>query len=171
MLGLRHIPSPNCDARPPAEPLRLIVIHAISLPPGQFGGDAIDRLFTNRIDPAAHPYYRALAGLKVSAHFLIRRDGAMVQFVSTAMRAWHAGVSCWRGRPRCNDFSIGIEVEGDDEHAFADAQYDSLAALLAILQRAYPIDAVAGHCDIAAGRKTDPGPCFDWHRLQTSACI
>lgn len=161
----RRLDSPNCDARPPGEVVRLIVVHAISLPPGQFGGDAIERLFANRLDPAQHPSYRELDGVRVSAHFLVRRDGTVLQFVSTAMRAWHAGVSCWRGNERCNDFSLGIELEGDDMHAFADPQYESLSQLLHILRQGFPVEEVVGHADIAAGRKTDPGPFFDWRRL------
>ena len=161
----RRIPSPNCDERPPREPVRLIVIHAISLPPGEFGGPEIVALFTNRLDTEAHPYFRELQGLRVSAHFLIRRDGELLQFVSCARRAWHAGVSSWMGRDRCNDFTIGIELEGCDQLAFEDAQYLALNRLLAELRQHYPIDAVVGHSDIAPGRKTDPGPHFAWHRL------
>ncbi len=165
LSGARHIPSPNCDERPPGEPLRLVVVHAISLPPGQFGGPEVIALFTNRLDPAAHPYFREIEGLRVSAHLLIRRDGELIQFVSFARRAWHAGVSSWMGRDRCNDFSIGIELEGCDELAFEDAQYHALNRLLAELRRCYPIEAVVGHSEIAPGRKTDPGPHFAWHRL------
>lgn len=166
-----RLESPNCDARPPGEVVRLIVIHAISLPPGQFGGDAIERLFTNRLDPAQHPCYRALAGVTVSAHFLVRRDGTVLQFVSTAMRAWHAGVSCWRGSERCNDFSLGIELEGDDEQAFEDVQYVRLNDLLRVLRQGFPVKEVVGHGDIAPGRKTDPGPFFDWRRLARASNI
>lgn len=165
MPSASRIPSPNCDARPPGTAVELIVIHAISLPPDAFGGRGIIELFTNRLDPAAHPYYRTIHELRVSAHFLIRRDGELIQFVSCAQRAWHAGVSCWRGRAACNDFSIGIELEGCDSVAFADAQYQTLTALVAELRARHPIAEVVGHCDIAAGRKTDPGPCFDWTRL------
>lgn len=163
--GARHIPSPNCDERPLAEPVRLVVIHAISLPPGEFGGDGIAALFTNRLDPEAHPYFREIQGLRVSAHFLIRRDGELIQFVSCSRRAWHAGVSSWMGRDRCNDFSIGIELEGCDQLAFEEVQYQVLDRLLADLRHRYPIEAVVGHSDIAPGRKTDPGPHFSWHRL------
>ncbi len=161
----RHIPSPNCDERPPGEPIRLVVIHAISLPPGEFGGPEIIALFTNRLDPEAHPYFREIQGLRVSSHFLIRRDGELIQFVSCARRAWHAGVSNWMGRDRCNDFSVGIELEGCDRLAFEDAQYQALNRLLTALRHRYPIEALAGHSDIAPRRKTDPGPRFDWHRL------
>ena len=140
-------------------------MHGISLPPGEFGGDGIARLFTNRLDPRAHPYYATIAGLSVSAHFLIRRDGALVQFVGCNDRAWHAGASEWKGRARCNDFSIGIELEGTDDIPYAAAQYTMLGRLLRALRRVYPIADVAGHCHVAPGRKTDPGPAFDWARL------
>jgi N-acetyl-anhydromuramoyl-L-alanine amidase len=162
----RQIRSPNHDARPAGTPVTLIVIHGISLPPGEFGGDAIIRLFTNRLDPASHPYYATIADLRVSAHFVIRRDGALLQFVSCADRAWHAGVSSWRGRERCNDFSIGVELEGADDVPYAPAQYVMLARLVKALTRHYPIAGVAGHSDIAPGRKTDPGESFDWSRLR-----
>ncbi len=157
-----RIPSPNHDDRPDGSDPSLIVIHNISLPPGVFGGRAIDALFTNTLDPGAHPYYEALRDLRVSSHFLIRRDGGLVQFVGCGLRAWHAGVSSFGGRERCNDFSIGIELEGDDTRAFEPAQYDRLNALIGALTRRYPIAAIAGHSDIAPGRKTDPGPFFDW---------
>ncbi len=160
-----RVPSPNCDARPPGVPVTLAVVHGISLPPGVFGGDGIARLFTNRLDATAHPYYAGIAALRVSAHFLIRRRGELLQFVSCADRAWHAGQSSWRGRERCNDFSIGIELEGADDVRYTAAQYRRLARLLRGLRRHYPIADVAGHSDIAPGRKTDPGPCFDWPRL------
>ncbi len=160
-----HIVSPNRDPRPPGEVVSLIVIHAISLPPARFGGDGIVRLFTNRLDPAAHPYFAQLIGLRVSAHFLIRRDGELIQLVSCRERAWHAGLSAWKGRQGCNDFSLGIELEGCDELPFEDAQYACLLALVGRLCAGYPIDAVVGHSDISPGRKTDPGPCFDWRRL------
>jgi len=161
----RQVPSPNHDARPDGTVIRLIVVHGISLPPGCYGGDAIDALFTNRLDPAAHPYFQAIADLRVSAHFLVRRDGALVQFVRCAERAWHAGASCWDGCERCNDFSIGIELEGVDDEPYEDAQYETLASLIAALRTRYPIDDVVGHSDIAPGRKTDPGPAFDWSRV------
>jgi AmpD protein len=163
--GVRRVRSPNCDARPPDTAIDLAVIHAISLPPGRFGGDAIERLFTNRLDPAAHPYYAGIQGLRVSAHFLLRRDGELIQFVPCGQRAWHAGVSSWRGRRRCNDFSIGIELEGCDERPFEAIQYEALAALVAALRRRYAIAELVGHSDVAPGRKTDPGPRFDWPRL------
>ncbi len=161
----RRLPSPNCDERPADAAISLVVVHAISLPPGEFGGPGILELFANRLDPAAHPYYRQIEGLRVSAHFLIRRDGELIQFVPCRQRAWHAGVSSWRGRTACNDFSIGIELEGSDDVAFEDAQYERLGSLLAELRQRYPIEAVTGHSDIAPGRKTDPGPHFQWHRV------
>ncbi|MFO1314548.1 MAG: 1,6-anhydro-N-acetylmuramyl-L-alanine amidase AmpD [Burkholderiales bacterium] len=160
-----RIDSPNRDARPDASPPTLVVIHGISLPPGEFGGDAIVRLFTNTLDPAAHPYYATIAAFRVSAHFLIRRDGTLVQFVSCAERAWHAGVSSWRGRARCNDYSIGIELEGTDDRPYTARQYATLAALLTALRRRYPLEAAVGHSDVAPDRKTDPGPAFDWNLL------
>ncbi len=161
-----RIDSPNCDARPAGSAVELLVIHNISLPPGEFGGSSIVDLFTNKLDAATHPYYREIAGLKVSAHFLIRRDGVVIQFVSTEQRAWHAGVSSWRGRSGCNDFSIGIELEGADDCAFETAQYAALAELTRALCARYAIADVVGHSDIAPGRKTDPGPCFDWARFR-----
>jgi AmpD protein len=161
----RRIPSPNFDARPQGTAIELIVIHAISLPPDEFGGQGIIQLFTNRLDPQEHPYFREISDLRVSAHFLIRRDGELIQFVPCTLRAWHAGASNWRGRENCNDFSIGIELEGCDRLPFDDAQYRVLNPLLAQLRRRYPIGAVVGHSDIAPARKTDPGPCFDWHRV------
>jgi len=163
--GVRQIPSPNCDDRPNPRDIALIVVHGISLPPGEYGGEGIIELFTNRLDPAAHPYYASIASLRVSAHFLIRREGALVQFVPCSRRAWHAGASCWNGRERCNDFSIGIELEGTDDEPYTDAQYDTLIALIDALCARYPIEDVVGHGDIAPGRKTDPGPAFDWTRL------
>jgi AmpD protein len=163
--GAHHIVSPNCDERTPGCLIELIVIHNISLPPGEFGGDGVIELFTNRLNPAEHPYYREIHHLKVSAHFFIRRNGELIQFVPCDKRAWHAGVSQWQGRERCNDFSIGVELEGDDATPFEEAQYATLNALLAALKEAYPITAVTGHSDIAPGRKTDPGPCFDWDRV------
>lgn len=162
----RYVASPNCDERPDGEAVTLLVIHNISLPPGEFGGDAIERLFTNALDPAAHPYYQTLAGIRVSAHFLIRRTGELTQFVSCAKRAWHAGISTWGGRSRCNDFSIGIELEGADEVPYAEVQYRVLADLARALRCAYPISDVVGHSDIAPARKTDPGPSFDWARFR-----
>ena len=160
-----RITSPNFDARPQDEAIRLIVIHNISLPPGVFDGDAVIALFTNRLDWDIHPYYQGIRGIKVSAHFFIRRDGLLIQFVPCGLRAWHAGISSWRGRECCNDFSIGIELEGTDEQPFTDVQYATLVPLVASLKRVYPIEDVTGHSDIAPGRKTDPGPYFDWSRL------
>jgi AmpD protein len=164
--GAVRVPSPNCDVRPPGEIITLVVVHNISLPPGEFGGPGVEALFTNQLDPAAHPYFEKIKDLRVSAHFFIRRDGHLMQFVPCALRAWHAGVSSWQGRERCNDYSIGIELEGTDEAPFTEAQYVSLNQLLSVLRQAYPIAAVAGHSDIAPGRKTDPGPCFDWGRVK-----
>jgi AmpD protein len=163
--GATQVPSPNCDERPPGTAPSLIVLHGISLPPGRFGGDAIERLFTNRLDADAHPYFATIAGLRVSSHFLIRRNGDLLQFVPCGARAWHAGASEWRGRTRCNDFSIGVELEGTDDTPYTAAQYRRLRTLLPALARQYRIRDVAGHSDIAPGRKTDPGPCFDWSRL------
>jgi AmpD protein len=163
--GVRYVASPNCDARPAQAAVTLLVVHSISLPPGRFGGDAIERLFTNRLDPAAHPDFAAPAALRVSAHFLIRRDGELIQFVPVGQRAWHAGASRWRARPRCNDFSIGVELEGADGIAYEDAQYAALARLIAALRAALPLRDVAAHSDIAPQRKTDPGASFDWPRL------
>ncbi|MDR2031851.1 MAG: 1,6-anhydro-N-acetylmuramyl-L-alanine amidase AmpD [Azoarcus sp.] len=165
LCGVKRIESPNFDARPEGERVSLIVIHAISLPPDAFGGSGVIELFTNRLDPAAHPYYATIQHLRVSAHFFIRRDGETIQFVSTADRAWHAGASSWRGRARCNDFSLGIELEGCDAHPFDECQYAALAALLRRLARRYPGCDLVGHSDIAPGRKTDPGPFFDWSRI------
>ncbi|MEN7343416.1 MAG: 1,6-anhydro-N-acetylmuramyl-L-alanine amidase AmpD [Pseudomonadota bacterium] len=161
-------PSPNCDARPVGAVPELIVIHGISLPPGEFGGDAIRRLFCNQLLPDGHPYFAEIHHLRVSAHLLIDRDGALTQFVPLHARAWHAGVSVWQGKERCNDFSIGIELEGTDDLAYSDAQYRSLGDLIAALRAGIPTLAeadVVGHCDIAPGRKTDPGEAFDWSRI------
>jgi len=159
-------PSPNCDDRPPGVEITLLVVHNISLPPGQFGGTAIAELFTNRLDPAAHPYFATIRELRVSAHFVIGRNGALTQFVSCARRAWHAGASSWRGQTQCNDFSIGVELEGTDLLAYEAVQYRVLARLTRALCRRYPIADFAGHQDIAPGRKTDPGPAFDWARFR-----
>lgn len=169
LAGIDRGDSPNHDERPAGETIDLIVLHAISLPPGEFGGGAVAELFANRLDATAHPYFAAIAGRRVSAHFFIHRDGTVTQFVSCLRRAWHAGVSCWRGRERCNDFSLGIEIEGDDYHAFEAAQYETLNALLAALCGHFPVEAIVGHADIAPGRKTDPGPCFDWSRIRRAA--
>jgi N-acetyl-anhydromuramoyl-L-alanine amidase len=164
-----RVESPNCDARPPGADIDLIVIHAISLPPGEFGGAHVHQLFCNRLDAAAHDYFREIAALRVSAHFFIDRDGAVTQFVDIRDRAWHAGVSCWEGRSACNDFSLGIELEGCDQTAFTEVQYDALFELIAELMAIFPAITparIVGHCDIAPGRKTDPGPCFDWTLLR-----
>ncbi len=169
MSAARQVDSPNHDDRPAGAAPELILIHSISLPPGEFGGPWIDRLFTNRLDPAAHPYFAGIAGLEVSAHLLVRRDGELVQYVPFDRRAWHAGESCWRGRSRCNDFSIGIELEGTDCGDFTAAQYRRLAAVIRALCRAYPTlspGRLATHSEIAPGRKTDPGPGFDRARLE-----
>lgn len=168
LSGVRKVASPNYDHRSPGGQIDLLVIHNISLPPDQFGGPGIVAFFTNQLDHDAHPYYEQLRGVKVSSHFLLRRDGEIVQFVSCLQRAWHAGVSSWQGRTRCNDFSIGIELEGSDFVPFTDRQYAALARLTRLLQRAYPIRSIAGHSDIAPGRKTDPGPNFDWTRYRAS---
>lgn len=159
-------PSPHCDERPWDARVELIVIHNISLPPGEFGGAAITDLFLGCLDSGAHPYFAEIAGLTVSSHFLIRRDGTVIQYVPCELRAWHAGASSWKGRLRCNDFSVGIELEGTDETAFTDAQYEALAAVTRALFARYGTLDLAGHSDIAPGRKTDPGPCFDWPRYR-----
>lgn len=158
------IVSPNCDERPDGTEINLLVIHNISLPPNEFGGNGVIELFTNQIDPHAHPYYQSLQGLKVSTHFFIRRDGSIIQFVPCNMRAWHAGVSSWQSKERCNDYSIGIELEGSDLTPFTDAQYAALIAVTQCLCNQYPIKHIAGHADIAPDRKTDPGPHFDWKK-------
>jgi len=171
--GARRVASPNCDRRPPGTEVGLVVLHSISLPRGRYrkdaggkdAGDAIERLFTNRLDPAAHPSFAGLAGLRVSSHFLIYRDGELVQFVPLEASAWHAGASRWRGRERCNDFSVGIELEGTDDGPFESAQYEVLAGLLRRLALALPVRHLAAHSDVAPGRKTDPGTRFDWPRL------
>lgn len=162
------VPSPNFDARPnlSAGTISLLVIHNISLPPGQFGGDCIADLFTNKLDCDAHPYFDQLRAVRVSAHFLIRRDGALLQFVSTQDRAWHAGVSVFAGHTVCNDFSIGVELEGTDFEPFSATQYITLAALTLALRVRYPLQDIAGHEHIAPGRKTDPGPFFDWNHYR-----
>lgn len=167
MTGARWVPSPNCGPRPPGCEPELLVIHNISLPPGEFGNDCIEQLFTNCLDWSAHPYFEGIRGMEVSAHLLIRRDGELVQFVSCDERAWHAGQSCYEGRDNCNDFSIGIELEGTDELPYTDSQYATLAVVTAALIRSYPgldPERIAGHSDIAPGRKTDPGQAFDWRR-------
>jgi AmpD protein len=161
----RRVVSPNCDERPPGCAATLLVLHSISLPPGQYGGDAIERLFTNRLDPAAHPAFSEPATLRVSAHFLVRRDGELVQFVPVQRRAWHAGASSWRGRAACNDFSLGVELEGCEQDAFTAEQYARLVELVRALRAALPLAGVAAHSDVARGRKRDPGAHFDWARL------
>lgn len=172
LSGARQVPSPNCDDRPAGVSADLIVVHGISLPPGEYGGPWIDRLFTNSLPRDAHPYFEQVADLRVSSHLLVRRDGEVIQYVACHRRAWHAGVSNWQGRDRCNDFSIGIEVEGSDHEPYESTQYAMLARLIASLCRAYPslsLDRLVGHSDIAPGRKTDPGPAFEWPRLRTLA--
>lgn len=169
LRAVRQVLSPHFDARPKGSAPDLIVVHGISLPPGEFGGAWIDQLFTGGLDPGAHPYFRNIAEQRVSAHALIRRDGQIVQYVPFQARAWHAGESQYDGRPACNDFSIGIELEGTDDLAYEDAQYESLGALVRALLAAYPSlasERVVGHSDIAPGRKTDPGSAFDWPRLR-----
>jgi AmpD protein len=162
----RHLRSPNCGPRPPGTQVSLVVLHSISLPPGQYDGVAVEQLFMNTLDWDAHPYFHSIRGAKVSSHFFIRRDGALTQFVSCDARAWHAGASSWHGRDNCNDYSIGIELEGLEGETFEAAQYERLSTLLRALARRYPIEAVAGHEHVAPGRKRDPGPGFDWGRLQ-----
>jgi AmpD protein len=168
LTGVQRIASPNYDARPPYTLIDMLVIHNISLPPDEFGGAAIGQLFTNTLDCSTHPYYERLQGVRVSSHFLIRRNGQVIQWVACQHRAWHAGVSVWQGRTRCNDFAIGIELEGCDTQAFEEAQYRALVRLTRILKRHYPIRHIVGHADIAPGRKTDPGPFFDWSRYLNS---
>ena len=163
--GAQALRSPNHGPRPAGAVIDLVVLHSISLPPGQFGGDQIARLFTNQLDWSAHPYFETIRGLQVSAHFVVRRDGQVLQFVSCDRRAWHAGVSAWRGRPNCNDYSIGIELEGLEGGAFEPAQYAALLPLLQALARRYPLQAITGHEHVAPGRKQDPGPGFSWQAL------
>ena len=164
--GARHVPSPNFGPRPEGVAIQLAVLHSISLPPGEYGGAQIEQLFVNQLDCSAHPYFDRLRGVKVSAHFVIRRDGEMLQFVSVLERAWHAGVSSWNGRANCNDYSVGIELEGLEGEPFEDAQYTTLAALLRALKTRHPIAGVVGHEHVAPDRKQDPGPGFDWTRLR-----
>ena len=169
LSGARWLPSPNQDPRPPGATIDLVVVHGISLPPGEFGGPWVERLFMNELPPDAHPYFAGIAALRVSAHLYIRRDGALTQFVPFHARAWHAGASVWRHRTACNDFSVGIELEGSDEVRYEDVQYARLAEAIVALSRAYPTlqpAAVAGHSDVAPARKSDPGAAFDWGRLR-----
>lgn len=165
LLGALQIPSPNCDARPVGEQVSLLVMHSISLPPASYVGPGVTSLFCNALDQDMHQYYREIKNLRVSAHAFIRRDGSLVQYVPFGLRAWHAGVSSWNGRERCNDFSIGVELEGTDDTAFSEQQYMTLNQLVAALMCCYPIVDIVGHSDIAPGRKTDPGHYFDWMRL------
>ena len=171
LANTRRVFSPNQGPRPIDAAISLVVIHNISLPPDDFSGDAIERFFVNRLDPAAHPYFATIAELQVSTHFYIRRSGRVVQFVACDRRAWHAGQSCWVGVENCNDYSVGIELQGNDFEPYTEAQYESLWAVVDALRIRYPIDALAGHCHVAPGRKTDPGPAFDWaaarHRYPT----
>ncbi|HDZ10395.1 1,6-anhydro-N-acetylmuramyl-L-alanine amidase AmpD [Pseudohongiella sp.] len=165
----RYVASPNFSERPAGVQVDVLVIHNISLPPGEFGGSWIDDLFCNQLDPTAHPYFRDIADLRVSAHALIDRLGQLTQYVAFDKKAWHAGQSSFDGRPQCNDFAIGVELEGCDDQPFTDAQYRCLGALTRHLQEVYPAitpDRIVGHSDIAPGRKTDPGPCFDWRRYK-----
>jgi AmpD protein len=165
--GARRFDSPNFAPRAESAVIDLVLLHSISLPPGEYGGDAIERLFTNRLDWDAHPYYQQIRGFEVSAHFVVRRDGALMQFVSCDARAWHAGKSSWKGRSDCNDFSVGIELEGLEGEQFEQAQYEALRALITAVSQHYPITAIAGHEHVAPGRKIDPGPGFDWLLLRS----
>lgn len=169
MQGARYAASPHCDARPADAAVDLLVIHGISLPPGEFGGPWIERLFLGQLPADAHPYFAGIAALRVAPHLLIRRDGGLLQFVPFHLRAWHAGTSSFQGREACNDFSIGVELEGADDTAYAPQQYQRLAEVSAALMRAYPgisPSRIVGHSDVAPGRKTDPGPAFDWSRYR-----
>ena len=162
----KALPSPNFGPRPQGAQIDLIVLHSISLPPGEYGGDAVQRLFTNRLDWDAHPYFQSIRGLEVSSHFYVRRNGELWQFVSCDDRAWHAGVSTWRGRGNCNDDSIGIELEGLEGQHFEEPQYETLASLCAAIAQHFPVAYIAGHEHIAPGRKQDPGAGFDWRLLR-----
>ncbi len=169
LRGARQVLSPHCDPRPAGAVPELIVVHGISLPPGEYGGPHVEQLFCGGLDPGAHPYFAEVAALRVSAHFLIRRDGEVLQFVPVGLRAWHAGRSSWQGREACNDFSVGIELEGSDEQPYEPAQYAALAQLVRALCAACPTlspQRLLGHSDISPGRKTDPGPSFEWDRLR-----
>lgn len=168
LVEARRVLSPNCDDRPVGAEVSLILVHGISLPPGEYGGPWVDDLFTNCLDPGMHPYFADICELRVSSHLLIRRDGELVQYVPFDKRAWHAGVSCYHGQDACNDFSIGIELEGQDDDPYTEVQYRQLAQLIQVLRNRYPgigVQDVVGHCDVAPGRKTDPGPAFDWEKL------
>ncbi len=168
--GVRHCPSAHCNERPQGE-ISLLVLHNISLPPGQFGTGKVQEFFTSGLNASEHAYFAGIVDMRVSAHFFIERDGQVSQFVSCLQRAWHAGVSSFAGRDNCNDFSLGIELEGTDDLPYSEAQYDALLALVQQLLAAYPalsVERICGHCDIAPGRKTDPGPAFDWPRLRTA---
>jgi len=168
IAGIRWTPSANFDERPARTRIDALVIHCISLPPGRYGGEEIEHFFCNRLDHGAHAYFEEIRGLRVSAHFLIKRDGAAIQFVSTLDRAWHAGRSELEGVSEVNDYAIGIELEGTDDDVYTDAQYETLAGLTRALMASYPgitPKRIVGHCDVAPGRKTDPGPCFDWDRF------
>ncbi len=167
VVTARQVSSPNQDDRPPGTKITLLVLHGISLPPGMFGGDEIEALFCNVLDPQKNPYFPQLLGSCVSAHFLIRRDGAPIQFVACGRRAWHAGESAWKGHDHCNDYSIGIELEGTDHVPYERAQYLTLAGLVCGLKKRYPIQDIVGHSDISPGRKTDPGPSFDWSAFRS----
>ncbi|NNM81955.1 MAG: 1,6-anhydro-N-acetylmuramyl-L-alanine amidase AmpD [Burkholderiales bacterium] len=162
--GAIFISSPNCDDRPQGATIDLVVIHNISLPPGEFGGEGVTQLFTNTLDPDEHAFYATIAGLRVSSHFYIRRNGEIIQYVPVDKRAWHAGVSQWRGREKCNDFSVGIELEGTDEMPYTENQYAALEVVTFAMLEKYPGLEYAGHCDISPGRKTDPGSSFDRER-------
>lgn len=171
MHSFVEISSLNFDSRPDGVEVSLVVVHSISLPPDQFGGLGVEQLFTNSLNSTEHPYYAEIQHLRVSAHYFVRRTGELIQFVPPEARAWHAGASTWRGRERCNDFSIGIELEGCDTLPFEPVQYRVLADLLDDLCRRFPVEDIVGHSDIAPGRKTDPGPCFDWQRLRSSLSL
>lgn len=162
----RHVPSPNFGPRPERMPIDMVVVHSISLPPGVYGGPEVEQLFTNQLDWSAHPYFEQIRGAEVSAHFYIRRDGELIQFVSVLDRAWHAGRSSWQGRDNCNDFSIGVELEGLEDHPFDPPQYETLQKLIMALKQQWPIATVVGHEHVAPGRKNDPGKAFDWKGLQ-----
>ena len=167
--GAAFIPSPNFDCRPPGASIELLVVHGISLPPGEYTGDWVEALFQNRLPPDHHPYFREIEALKVSAHLYLRRDGRVIQFVPLHLRAWHAGVSSYRHRTACNDYSVGVELEGTDEQPYEPVQYERLAQFVCALAASYQSfspDALVGHSDVAPGRKTDPGPVFDWGRLR-----